>query len=305
MQNRSILIVGLLPHESGKTFLAGSLIEELRLRGVDVGVSKPIAGHSLWYQWSTYIDSIREGILIGFDAMILKRKSGSKDLLEMINPIDLATIPPDIIYRDSRDLEFLYAEYLSSRSIDITAIGRLSLCKERNKIETKHYIIKDYIVKLNESNKEYVYKLAEKLSPKPLEVLRRDFLRTLQESYTYVDNCLDHIIKNHALTIIESFNDSATPTIRSLDTDLVLVVLPGRVYVYEGSRYKMAFEVISDISRKFINPLENWVSTREIIRLLRDSYIYTSEIPHSIKETEHREKISSLTDRIIRLLEKI
>ncbi|MGC9147883.1 MAG: hypothetical protein ACP5GI_00325 [Sulfolobales archaeon] len=305
MQSKSVLIVGLLPHESGKTFLASSLAEELRLRGINIGVSKPIAGHSLWYQWSTYIDSIKEGVLVGFDAMVLKKKSVSKDPLEMINPIDLATIPPDFVYRDSRDIEFLYSEYLSARSIDITAVGRVSLCKEKSDVETKHYIIRDHIEKLNESNKEYIYKLAEKLSPKPLEIFKREFLRILQDSYVYVDNCLDHIVKTHMLTIIESFNDSAAPTIRSLDSDLTLIVLPGRVYVYEGSRYKMAFEVISDVSKKLSNPLENWVSTRELIRLLRNSYLYTLEIPHSMEETKYKEKISILTDRITRLLEKI
>ncbi len=302
MESKSLLITGLIPYDSGKTFLAINLLKEFRVRGLDTGVSKPVAGHSLWYQWSTYVDSLREKVLVGQDAISLKKISGSRDPLEVINPVDLATIPPDLLLRDLRDIEFLYTSYINARSIDITALGRVSMCRDNGDIDTNHFIIKDFIKKLNEPNKELIYDLAAKLEPKPIEINREDFIKVLHEKFVYIDRCLEKVMREHKLTIIESFNDAATPTRKALESDIVVVVLPGRLFVYNGSRYKMAFEVISDVMKNTINPFKRWVSTREVVRLLGGSYKYTLEIPHFLEEKKFRDKVSQLTDLLLNSL---
>ncbi|WP_231845533.1 hypothetical protein [Pyrococcus abyssi] len=45
----SVLIVGVLPYDSGKTTLAIKLVREAIEEGFDVGVSKPVGGFNGWY----------------------------------------------------------------------------------------------------------------------------------------------------------------------------------------------------------------------------------------------------------------
>jgi dethiobiotin synthetase len=65
--------------EVGKTVVAGAIAEFLKLKGIDVGVMKPIATGGI----------VKNKKLISQDAVFLKNSADSKDSLDLINPICL------------------------------------------------------------------------------------------------------------------------------------------------------------------------------------------------------------------------
>lgn len=86
---------------AGKTFVASSIARALRLKGVDVGVMKPVE--------SGCVD--KDGTLVPDDALALKEASGSSDSLEDICP-----------YRFAPPLSPHLAARLSGVSVDFEVI---------------------------------------------------------------------------------------------------------------------------------------------------------------------------------------
>jgi len=247
----SVLVVGVLPYDSGKTMMTTSLVEEAVERGIDVGVSKPVGAFNGWYQYEYLARSIEEGVLIGEDATRLHESAKSTDPIEMESPQTVLLLPPD-------------PEKVGWRSSIYTAITyhhQVAVIRVTGLDGTRHYYIPENIKRLTGPLREEARKLISALSPEPLEVRKID--RLLLESRKKADECLSYIKRNHELTFVESYNNFAAPTAGSLDSDVVVAVAPSKAAIFKGENYKKAITVLSSMK-------EPWKTvTEDILPLLR------------------------------------
>ena len=93
--------------------------------------------------------------------------------------------------------------------------------------------------------------------------------------YATAELCYRYLSEKHQTLVLESFNDAASPVTDPGTTDLVLAVSPGKLFIYNGSVYRKALNVVlgieGSIHRKW------WPSTSEILRLI--SPISSMDIP--------------------------
>ncbi|MEL9929801.1 MAG: hypothetical protein QXJ51_03520 [Sulfolobales archaeon] len=299
MKSIRILISGLLPHDSGKTTVAKEIARFLREKGFDIGVSKPIAGHSLWYQADTFYYSIDEGILLGHDVVELRRNAGSDDPYEIINPLDIATMPYDVA-RDGRIDQMLLYKMLFSSSIESSIMIRISFCDNSSqRYPSKHYIVKDNYRLLSGALKKEVDLLIERLNSRPEEISAADLEEILWEGVIHSDRCLEEIFRRHDIVVVESFNDSSAPNLHSLESDVILITTPGRVLMYRGDEYRKVFNIHYPSEMYSKNKMISWPTTRDLIRFLKP--LYSIELPHKMFEEEFEAAVKDLTDMILEI----
>lgn len=247
----SILVVGVLPYDSGKTTMATSLIEEAVERGIDVGVSKPVSAFNGWYQYEYLAKSIESRLLIGEDAHRLHKSAKSTDPIEIESPQTVLLLPPD-------------PEKVGWRSSTYTAITyqrQVAVVRVTSLEGTKHYYVPENIKLLTKPLRKEAEKLTSAVNPEPLNARSVDKL--LLESRKMADECLNYIKRNHELTFVESYNNFAAPTAGSLDSDVVVAVAPSKAAIFKGEDYRKAVTVFSSMK-------EPWKTvTEDILPLLR------------------------------------
>jgi predicted P-loop ATPase/GTPase len=292
-----ILIVGLTPHDAGKTTVARALTSELVSRGYRVGVSKPIAGHNLWYQRGSVRNSMELGILVGEDAVELKRSSGSEDPVEAINPVDIALAPldPEPFLKNLRG----YHEALSSLTLS-TVMMRITTCMDR-KIYTTHYIVGRRVGRTPAAVRAVIEAIASRISPKPIDINPELVEQLAIAGYMGAEACYRAIAGKHQILVIESFNDAASPLIDPGDIDTVLAVTPGKILLYSGAQYLNTLRVVTSVEGSIYRRW--WPSTSEILKYIKPLDIM--DIPYIEYIDKFGEFSEKLTDRVIRKIEAI
>ncbi len=285
-----IMIVGLVPHESGKTTIAKALVGELVARGYRVGVSKPVAGHNIWYQRISVRNTHEHGILVGEDAVELKRASSSEDPLEAINPLDIASAPqdPEPYLRSLRS----YHEALSSTILSAIMI-RVSSCT-RGGIYTSHYLVERRFEKIPGSVRSVILSIASKIRPKPVSIEPEDLENMILAGYASAEICYRYVSEKHENLVLESFNDAASPITDPGDLDLVLAVSPGKLFIYNGSVYRKALGVVLGVEGGLHRRW--WPSTSEVVRLINP--IGSMDIPFLDDIASFASFTETLVDRV-------
>ncbi len=247
-----VLVVGLLPFDSGKTSMACSLVSEARERGYDVGVSKPISSMSGWYQYDCVERSVQYGKLIGSDIYKLHTAAGSSDPIECEGPVVSLLVPPD-----PERVEWESNEYLGMNLLSQLVVIRVTDMKG-----TKHYYVLPNVERLTGTMKEEVREVVSSME-NPVEV-DMDFIQELLfSSYALADECLNHIAGKHDFMVVESYNNAAAPTAKSLNAQSVIAIAPGKAVLYSGELYRKALTAVSSIK-------EPWkTTTEEILKLMR------------------------------------
>ncbi|RUM32836.1 MAG: ATPase [Archaeoglobus sp.] len=265
-----VLVTGLLPYDSGKTTFAKFLIEGAIERGIDVGFSKPISGISGWYQYKYIVKSIEAGILIGEDMFKLHIAAKSSDPIEYEGPVVSLLLPPDpekVGWKVS-----VYSPY--SNQISVIRISDLE--------RTKHYYVPSNIERAIASLKGELRKLLNIVKAEPVDAKNSEKL--ILNSRKYADKCLDYLKDRHEFFVVESYNNSAAPTAKALEVDLVVVVTPGKAAIFSGSSYKRAILALSSIK-------DPWkVVTEDVISLLEPILV----IDVKTKKTDVFEKIAKV-----------
>ncbi|AMM54912.1 ATPase [Pyrococcus kukulkanii] len=243
----SLLIVGILPYDSGKTTLALSLIREALEHGIDVGVAKPVSGFNGWYQYEYLLKSVEFGFLIGEDSYKLHMMAKSSDPIYLESPVTALLLPPD-------------PERVGWKSSSYTAISYHTNVVLLRILED-HFHVPDNIKKLTRPMQEVIAPLIE--ATKPLEIKAEDVQYLIMEGREEADRTLEIIRDHHELTIIESYNNLAAPCASALNSDLVIAVAPGKAVILDGERYKKAIHAISNLR-------EPWrVVTEDVVPLLK------------------------------------
>ncbi|MFO7968183.1 MAG: ATPase [Archaeoglobaceae archaeon] len=276
-----ILVVGLLPFDSGKTSMACSLISEARERGYDVGVSKPLSSMSGWYQHSCVDRSIDYGKLIGSDIYKLHEAAASSDPIEHEAPVVSLLMPPD-----PERVEWESKEYLG-----MNLPSQLVVIRVTNMKGTKHYYVPPNAERLTNTMKEEVRKVVDSVE-NPVEADLEFVNELLFNSYVIADEFLKSVADKHDLMIVESYNNAAAPTAKSLNTRSVIAIAPGKAAIYSGELYRKALTAVSSIK-------EPWKTTaEEILKLMRP--FKTIELKPSSSE---RISFEGILDSIVKLNE--
>ncbi len=250
-----VLVVGLLEHDSGKTSVTSSLVAEARSRGIDAVGVKPVGGHSAWNQYETLERSIELGLLVGEDAYKLWRVSGAEEPIEVLSPLDMLTAPPDPESVGGPSGFLMVPDNI----LELAVLLRISRV-ERGGVVTKHYAVKRNLRRLSSKLRSRVEVLARKVGAEP--VSRSELLELAVGAADAVDSALRYVARKHKLVIVESFNNAACPSPLCLQADKVILVAPGRAYVYDGRSYARAVRALASV--KGLN-----VTTPEVVGKLK------------------------------------
>ena len=299
-----VLVAGLLPHDAGKTTVAKYVLRGLRDLGLDIAASKPIAGHSAWYQLHSLLKSIELGILVGNDALELHSVCQCPKAIEVLNPIDTLQVPLDVVHFTSPKI---YMETLDTLA-SIMGIARVSTCIDENTAELKYYIVRENLSRITRSLINVLNTLIERISKRAKSVMvverGRDLISILgTEGVAACDKCLEILLRNHELLVIESFNDAAAPTHLSSKADIAFVVTPGKVMVLPGDKYYKAFKLLLDMETG-MHPWSAWVTTSQILALVRPIMLVDVEPITAMKEDYRIPKFAEqLVDYVVKNLE--
>lgn len=219
-----MVVSGLLPYNSGKTFFTLALADYLRRLGYSVGVVKPVAAHSFWEQYEYFLESRELGVLVGEDVVRYAR-AGFIYNIDLQNPVDVMTAPHDLMKHPSLD------SYLTSLTsiADQAVLARVSSEKRRN-----YYVITDNLSRLSShlvnEIREFVSSLGGAEEVNNLQLYNKLVSREIDSLITESTNT---IISKHDVTLCESFSNALLPTLglRKL-VKHVIVVTPSRALAY-------------------------------------------------------------------------
>ncbi len=240
-----ILVVGLLPFDSGKTEFILSLSEVIKDYGYDPGYFKPVGGHDGWYQYNTLIHSMDLGVLVGHDAYIVSEKLDLIEYIHIVSPLDILTLPIDPVkigisirtymeYMESIGKKTVLVRY--TQFIDKTFRHIYYICTDSLKRLTSDLndVFSSLINSLRKNNSIFIETTTERVE----KFLSNPIL------YSIIDQYLSILPKRDPL-IIEGYNDVSAPTNGSLDNDYVFIIAPGKALIYQGNRYRTAVEFLS------------------------------------------------------------
>ena len=261
MPRRSLLIFGLLPHDSGKTTVASAICRGLHKAGVMVVPFKPRAGHNLWYQYDAYLRCRSEGRLYCEDITKLRKASCCTLPYELLNPIDALFTP------------------LKAKNLLEEGMGRELYLLEED-IYT-HLIVERYTVW--DGGMRHIIVLNRGLSTHRL-LVDEDYLNALRadaEEVVEIDNmeewsgihgrlskraistCLGEVLESCEALIVEGYNDAASPT-PEIKYDAIIGVSPGSAIFYDPDDYLEMLSAYRELGRE---PME--LRAENVVPLLK------------------------------------
>ncbi|RUM46656.1 MAG: hypothetical protein DSY37_04720 [Hyperthermus sp.] len=232
----TILVVGLLEQDSGKTWL-GTSIAYIGAEQVKTGAYKPVGGFNVWYSYRALRESLNKySVIAGGDALNYARITG-QDIRE-VNPIALALAFPDPASLSGA------ASYLTRAS---SLQSSLIMARFSTPTSTTHYLAADNLKLLPAQVKNEVREIAEKL--KAIPVNADQILSLLQNPIIEdaLNTVLKGIVDSNELVVIESFNNALLPYM-GLDLDLIdfiIVTAPGKALLYSGDKLRLLDRLMS------------------------------------------------------------
>ena len=295
--NTSVLVVGLVSHDAGKTTVAEALLQEAIARGLEPSTSKPISAFNGWYQFEYLLESIKLGVLVGEDAYRLHRASKSRRPIEMEAPVVTLLVPPD---PGSLNWRLAFYERAMESVILQAALTRVTTCKAGSPA-TSYLMVEQTVTKTSPSLRQYIMKVLESARAKPHYITPEELAGFLESHATRVaDECLDWARLEGELLVIESYNDVLAPTRGSLNVTAVVLVAPSRAVVYPGSEYLRAAQAVGalDFPWRF--------TTERVVALLKPRVsLEVSPIRRDEEEEIGRvEWAERLLDMVLRVSEK-
>lgn len=269
--NKIVLVAGLIPYDSGKTWFTTAVGLATNSKGLKVGVFKPVAGHNLWYSPRTFKASIRLGLLVGND-ILEYYKRGLAENPALSNPIAIATLPPDPTSYD--DLGTYFSEFETVGST--AALTRVYDCR-RGRID--HYIHIENTARMSPTCREIAYKLqrALKAVPKAFSDIASYLMSPGVEDD--LDECLAKVSAGKDIVYIEGFNDAVVAYPRLLEkSSLLVIVAPGRVLVYDD-----VYSITRIVKESFEKHGVEGLRARYVAEALKPKYSFETGLAFSPK----------------------
>lgn len=221
-----ILVAGLIPYDSGKTWFTVASAIFAKKQGLNVSVFKPVAGHNLWYSPRTLKKSFEYGLLVGNDVLLYKENELVQDLA-IANPVAVANIPPDPHYY-GRNVENYMRDL--EEMMFTTIVSRITSCE--NGI-ISHYYYPENLAKTTPRVRRVLEKLLDVLKAKKQTIVELTNYMASPKVEENLDKCLDMVTRGTDVIFVESFNDALVPYTGLLKkVNYIVVVAPTRVFLY-------------------------------------------------------------------------
>lgn len=226
----TILVVGLLQHDSGKTTTTVGIMRHLKNRGFDVGYIKPLAAFNAWNDYAVLVKSVEYGFPVSGDALRIKSTFNLPERVEEINPICTVMSPLD---PEKVGWNILSVESISSQ------LAALRITDRDGKVRV--YEIESEWKRFPDFFEEMWSEMMKRTETEHLEY--PEFERVVENSRTYCDYWMRRIVEGHDVVFVESSSNISAPSCSSLDVDAVIAVTPGKAFIVDGERYAKAVEV--------------------------------------------------------------
>jgi len=243
--SKVVLVSGLLPYESGKTYFTASLARALKTLGYEVTVYKPVAAHSIWYQIKSFRDSLKLGILVGEDVLKYISIGLIKDP-DLQNPIDILTAVPDIARFTSVDM------YLSTIE---SALAQAVLVRISSTTR-KYFLIEDVLRNLTSNVRNEIMKALDIFSP--VSRVSSSWLNTYLssgEADAIIRQSINVLLSMSEVVLVESFSNALLPAMSLMPyINVAVIVTPGRAMMYSGNKlssYVSAIRSVNELESKF------------------------------------------------------
>ena len=223
-----VLVAGLVPYDSGKTWFTLGAALAARERGLEVGVFKPVAAHNLWYSPKAVRKSLELKLLIGND-VLLYRERGLVEDIGISNPVAIATAPPD-------PSKYARVEDYMADFEDVGKIAVLSRVYNSSERVHAHHIYTENLVKMGACTRRLAERVGRALAAQPSSFASLVSYLSSSEAVLNLDRCLQKLEEGSEVVFVESFNDAIAPYGALLEkVDLVVIVAPGKAYVYRDA----------------------------------------------------------------------
>ncbi|MHA1222186.1 MAG: hypothetical protein ACTSSG_03800 [Candidatus Heimdallarchaeaceae archaeon] len=245
-----IFVGGILEYNSGKTTIAKNITSFFE-QELDLSVApfKPLSGNNLYYNYAAIKESVKKhGTFVSLDVVELYSIISNKVPIEIANPVHkVNTQALAHQFFSEGSLKTFYSRYSGS----VTLFQRFSICSSKNKIKT-NYIINEPIY----SNEKFWCDLSL-IDPiiknsGEFKLFKNDHEYYALNNHLYAEsiksafNCLK---QSSPVVIIESFNNSAHPAWCIRESNVIFLVGPGSLFIYEPQTYFRAIDNYHSINR--------------------------------------------------------
>jgi len=299
MSSIKVLITGLLERKTGKTYLASAMLYALRTLGFKPGFFKPLSIHNWFTEYDTTVENLRFKSLFSKDVATLSRIVKMKDPYELLNPVDFLTAPLDpTVFINARVPDMYYS--FSYDLLKTTLMARFT--KYEDGVLYNKYLINEWALRRNILlvDEELIDRITRNADEITTIDATKAFVHLINKNFiNSINTCLKAIENKYQIVVIESYGDLAWPLPRETRVSMVLAVAPGRVLIYEASKFKIAVEL-----KKPLRGLPTNVRLSDIIGLLKPvksfkvGPVHTAEIPESYAIRKYASVINFLVSKL-------
>jgi predicted P-loop ATPase/GTPase len=227
---RRVLVVGLQPHNAGKTTLCKALIYGFKDRGLDLVPFKPHSGISYWSQFDTFQESLMRGSLLSSDIIEFEEAAKSNLPLDVLNPVNRLSGP--ILDRGMPEERLVFREFLAQRFTCHDGINHRNVYFLNGTVKLTH---------MRDMEQFYL-----KIRKKAVKVVFAKNFQELVQAYADIfdkatSSCYRYVGDRPLL--VESFNDAAYPFNDAGNCDAVLCVCSSIVMRLAAKQYFKAIEL--------------------------------------------------------------
>jgi len=270
---KTILVSGLLPFDSGKTWFTLSLFKTLTATGAKAVPYKPVAAHNIWYSAMTVKHSVRLKLLVGNDAYAYFRETGESPAL--LNPVALAVAP-----LDPSNYGFNMEKYLEDSALFLPQLV-MARISHYPYTQIEHYIIQENVEKTVTEARRVLELLKKKLQPTARSLKEVSEMLVSKRIDQIVASALNSLLEKYDVILLESFNDALLPSIGLIENvDQIIIVAPGKAFLYDTSTTK---NILQHIAKNLDNPA--YLVTSRLLPKFKPEK--TIDTPILLKPREH------------------
>ena len=284
-----VFLGGLLEYNSGKTTIAREMVNFFNENlSEKVSPFKPLSGNNLFYHYEQIKENIeKHEEFISLDISDLLAETSNEIEATVANPVHkVNTQALATRFFEEGSINTFYNKYQDS----ISLFQRFSFVDDDGS-RTSTYIVNEPIYKnhLFWNDVEMTEPVLEKASE--IKLFKNDHEYYSLNSKLYADSIQSsfaYLKKKSAIIVIEGFNNSAHPAWCVRESNIILLVGPGSIFLYEPETYFRAIDNYRTIHRNKPS------TTNEILKIA--SPIESLSLP--LDMTDRKEKIIELAERI-------
>jgi predicted P-loop ATPase/GTPase len=255
-----ILIIGVHTYNSGKTRIAGQIVDYLHNKNLKAEYFKPLSAHNFWHNYAHSERCLESGSLYSKDAAYVRQFYESNLPVELSNPVHR-----------------LYAPALTERPLGplpstLAIAGMDSVLVMQRFSHPKNEGIESTILLAQELIDAQSVLFTKKDAQKIMGDAMVENISSFSEAHAFeeamleghIGDSFDWVKRKSDFVVIEAFNDTVWPWEELTSVDSVIAVSPGQVFSYEPERMLKAVRLST-----YSNASIREVSFRQVADLVK------------------------------------